>query len=42
MWVLNSLVFLIPAVAIAAKELSPRFLVAPSTRGNIAGEVPQG
>ena len=27
MWVLNSLVFLIPAVAIAAKELSPRFLV---------------
>lgn len=27
MWVLNSLVFLIPAVAIAAKELSPRFLM---------------
>lgn len=26
MWVLNSLVFLIPAVAIAVKELSPRFL----------------
>ncbi|MGA8743203.1 MAG: cytochrome c oxidase assembly protein [Terracidiphilus sp.] len=26
MWVLNSLVFLIPAVVIAAKELSPRFL----------------
>ena len=36
MWVLNSLVFLIPAVAIAAKELSPRFLV------NSAAEVPQG
>jgi putative membrane protein len=42
MWVLNSLVFLIPAVAIAAKELSPRFLAAPSTPGNIAREVPQG
>lgn len=42
MWVLNSLVFLIPAVAIAAKELSPRFLAAPSTRGSIRGEVPQG
>lgn len=41
MWVLNSLVFLIPAVAIAAKELSPRFLAAASTRGSIAGEVPQ-
>lgn len=26
MWVLNSLVFLIPAVAIAMKELSPKFL----------------
>jgi len=26
MWVLNSIVMLIPAVAIAAKELSPRFL----------------
>lgn len=27
MWVLNSFVFLIPAVAIAVKELSPRFLL---------------
>ncbi len=27
MWVLNSLVFLIPAVAIAVKQLSPRFVV---------------
>ena len=27
MWVLNSMVFLVPAVAIAVKELSPRFLV---------------
>ena len=33
MWVLNSLVFLVPAVAIAVKELSPRFLV----RGTEAG-----
>jgi putative membrane protein len=41
MWVLNSVVFLIPAVLIAAKELSPRFLVAPA-RESIAGEVPQG
>ncbi len=38
MWVLNSLVFLIPAVAIAAKELSPRFLV----NSEAGGEVPQG
>ena len=37
MWVLNSLVFLIPAVAIAAKELSPRFLVNSPT----SAEVPQ-
>ncbi len=36
MWVLNSLVFLIPAVVIAAKELSPRFLVDSATRGSIA------
>jgi len=42
MWVLNSLVFLVPAVLIAAKELSPRYLAAPSTPGSIAREVPQG
>jgi putative membrane protein len=42
MWVLNSVVFLIPAVLIAAKELSPRFLAASSVRGSVAGEVPQG
>jgi putative membrane protein len=42
MWVLNSIVFLVPAVAIAVKELSPRFLVSPSPQGNIAREVPQG
>lgn len=41
MWVLNSLVFLVPAVAIAVKELSPRFLVSSSPPGNIAREVPQ-
>jgi cytochrome c oxidase assembly factor CtaG len=34
MWVLNSVVFLIPAVVIAVKELSPRVL----TRENIAQE----
>ena len=34
MWVLNSIVMLIPAVVIAAQELSPRFL----ERGNIATE----
>ena len=39
MWVLNSLVFLIPAIVIAAKGLSPRFLAAPSTPGSIAREV---
>jgi hypothetical protein len=27
MWVLNSIVFLIPAVVIAVKELSPRHLM---------------
>jgi putative membrane protein len=32
MWVLNSVVFLVPAVAIAVKELSPRFLVNAATR----------
>jgi cytochrome c oxidase assembly factor CtaG len=32
MWVLNSVVFLIPAVAIAVRELSPRFLVVPAAR----------
>ena len=42
MWVLNSLVFLIPAVTIAVKELSPRYLASPATRGSIAREVPQG
>ena len=42
MWVLNSIVFLVPAVAIAVKELSPRFLVSSSRQGNIAREVPQG
>jgi cytochrome c oxidase assembly factor CtaG len=36
MWVLNSVVFLVPAVAIAVKELSPRFLVSSSPQGNIA------
>lgn len=38
MWVLNSLVFLIPAVVIAAKELSPRFLADSGT----SARVPQG
>jgi cytochrome c oxidase assembly factor CtaG len=33
MWVLNSLVFVVPAVAIAVRELSPRFLA----RGTEAG-----
>ena len=33
MWVLNSLVMLIPAVAIAAKELSPKFLARVSVTG---------
>jgi putative membrane protein len=42
MWVLNSLVFLIPAVAIAVRELSPRFLIVPSTPRNVVREVPQG
>jgi putative membrane protein len=42
MWVLNSVVFLVPAVAIAVKELSPRFLVSSSSQGNIAREVPHG
>ena len=36
MWVLNSLVMLIPAVAIAVKELSPRFLVQTGARASIA------
>ena len=35
MWVLNSLVMLIPAVAIAVKELSPRFLVKSVTRESV-------
>src|SRR5580704_16540386 len=39
MWVLNSLVFLIPAVAIAVRELSPRFLIVPSTPRNVVREV---
>ena len=42
MWVLNSLVFLIPAVVIAAGELSPRFLANSGGHGNIVREVPQG
>lgn len=42
MWVLNSLVFLIPAVVIAAKELSPRFLASPSARESVGREVHQG
>ena len=42
MWVLNSVVFLVPAVAIAVKELSPRFLASSSTHAEIAREVPQG
>jgi cytochrome c oxidase assembly factor CtaG len=42
MWVLNSLVFLVPAVAIAANELSPRLLAVPSTSENIPQQFPQG
>jgi putative membrane protein len=42
MWVLNSLVFLVPAVAIAAKQLSPRCLAVPSTSENIPQQIPQG
>ncbi|HMG86702.1 MAG TPA: cytochrome c oxidase assembly protein [Terracidiphilus sp.] len=42
MWVLNSLVMLVPAVAIAVRELSPRFLVKPVTSGGIARQVQQG
>lgn len=41
MWVLNSMVMLIPAVAIAVKELSPKFLVqetiVPEARGALRG-----
>jgi hypothetical protein len=32
MWVLNSMVFLIPAVVIAVKELSPRLLMHSAAR----------
>lgn len=35
MWVLNSVVFLVPAVAIAVKELSPRFLVNSARREEV-------
>ena len=38
MWVLNSLVFLIPAVAIAIRELSPRFLVEGRVTAEVRGE----
>jgi putative membrane protein len=41
MWVLNSLVFLVPAVAIAANELSPRSLAVPSTSENIPQQFPE-
>ena len=41
MWLLNSLVFLVPAVAIAANELSPRFLVVQSTSENVPQQIPQ-
>jgi putative membrane protein len=40
MWVLNSLVFLVPAVAIAVRELSPRFLAKSVAHGSIARQVP--
>jgi cytochrome c oxidase assembly factor CtaG len=36
MWVLNSLVFLIPAVTVAIKELSPRFSTQNVTRESVA------
>jgi cytochrome c oxidase assembly factor CtaG len=39
MWVLNSLVFLVPAVAIAVKELSPRFLVQESVAQEVRGAI---
>lgn len=39
MWVLNSLVFLIPAVAIAMRELSPKFLVRESVAQEMRGVV---
>jgi putative membrane protein len=42
MWVLNSLVFLVPAVVIAAIELSPRSLAVPSTGETIPQQIPQG
>ena len=42
MWVLNSLVFLVPAVMIAAIELSPRSLAVPSTSEHIPHPIPQG
>jgi len=42
MWVLNSLVFLVPAVVIAAIELSPRSLAVPSTAETIPQQVPHG
>ena len=35
MWVLNSVVFLVPAVAIAVRELSPRFLVNSAAREEV-------
>ncbi len=38
MWVLNSMVFLVPAVAIAMKELSPRCLAAAGAGKTVAGE----
>lgn len=41
MWVLNSVVFLVPAVAIAVRELSPRFLSS-SVREGVMREVTHG
>jgi hypothetical protein len=42
MWVLNSTVMLLPAVVIAVRELSPRFLMKVATPATIVREVPHG
>jgi hypothetical protein len=36
MWVLNSVVFLVPAVVIAMQDLSPRFLTRSVTRAEVS------